>query len=240
MYTYSYLYACLALAPFWLFFFVSRADLRQTMLKLSALFGIGGVLSEFIYISDWWNPVTVTGTPVGIEDFLFGFFFSGSAAVCYEICFKTAYEDRQHPLKWPFKFRYIALLICSFFFGSAILFDLDSFTATILAFGTCSFLMLAFRRDLLINALFSSIFAGALAFVFFGIPELLTPGWIKATWSMNYLSGHVVIYVPLEDFIWFLMAGAFIGPLYKFWKNKGPLAIIREQDSFPKLQSQEC
>ncbi|PIW45531.1 MAG: hypothetical protein COW18_11500 [Zetaproteobacteria bacterium CG12_big_fil_rev_8_21_14_0_65_54_13] len=220
MYKYSYLQACLSIAPFWFFFFISRSDLRETMLKLSFLFGIGGVLSEFVYINDWWNPVTVTGTAVGIEDFLFGFFFSGSVAVCYEVICKSCYLDSPPPITKPFRFRYIALTICAVFFGSAYLFNLDSFTATILAFGVCNLIILSLRQDLVANAVFSGVFAGLLALLFFGIPELITSGWVNATWSMDYLSGHFVLYVPREDFIWFLLAGIFIGPLYKVWKNK--------------------
>jgi len=225
MYEYSYLYATLSLGVFWLFFFLVRDDLRATMLILSVLFGIGGVLSEFVYINDWWNPVTMFGTAVGLEDFLFGFFFSGSVAVCYEILFNKAYAEQRHTPKWPFRFRYIALIICIVFFGSAFVLRLHSFIATILAFGLCISIILFYRKDLLASACFSSIFSGMLAFIFFGVPEFITAGWIESAWSLDNLSGHFIFYVPVEDFIWFMMAGAFIGPLYKFWKNRRSVAL---------------
>jgi len=231
MYEYSYLYATLAVGIFWAFFFTIRPDLRSTMLVLSLLFGIGGVLSEFVYAGDWWDPITLTGTTVGIEDFLFGFFFSGSVAVCYEVIFIRTYEKREHTPRWPVRFRYIALIICTVFFGSTLVFMLHSFVATVLAFGSCIVLILTMRRDLFINAATGALFASILAFTFFGVPELLNSGWIKSTWSFHNLSGIFVLHVPLEDFIWFIMAGAFIAPLHKFWKNNRSIAIFSQEDS---------
>jgi len=198
------------------------------MLKISCLFGIGGLISEFVYINDWWNPITMFGTAVGIEDFLFGFFFSGSIAVCYEVFCNTSYQRRSQIPHWALRFRYLGLIICTVFFGSTLVLRLHSFTATVLAFGICIFIILLHRRDLLANTCFSSLFGGLLAFVFFGFPEMLRPGWIESAWALNNLSGYFVFYMPLEDFIWFMMMGAFIGPLFKFWKN---LQSIPSQES---------
>ncbi|GAV19897.1 hypothetical protein MMIC_P0855 [Mariprofundus micogutta] len=231
MYEYSYLYATLSVGIFWGFFFLIRPDLRPTMLIISFLFGIGGLLSEFVYAGDWWDPVTLTGTTVGIEDFLFGFFFSGSVAVCYEVIFIRGYEKREHTPKWPVRFRYIALITCTVFFGSTLVFMLHSFVATVLAFGICIVLILSLRKDLINNAVTGSLFSCIMAFTFFGVPEWINSGWVKATWSFHNLSGIFVLHVPLEDFIWFAMAGAFIAPLHKFWKNNRSIALSEQKNS---------
>ena len=218
MYNYSYLIGTLAVGVFWVHFFFVRADLRSPMLLLSFLFGIGGVLSAFIYIKDWWSPVTITGPGVGIEDFLFGFFFSGSVAMAYEVILKKAHASH-NPEQKHVRFRYVALILSGIFFGSTLIFSLSSFAATVLAFGACTFLILSLRRDLLGNAALSSIFAIFLAFIFFGVPELLNSGWISLAWPDDKISGNFVLFIPVEDFIWFAMAGAFIGPLFKFCKK---------------------
>ena len=237
MYEYSYLYATLSVGLVWGYFFLIRPDLRPVMVLLSSLFGIGGILSEFVYASDWWDPITLTGTIVGVEDFLFGFFFSGSVAVCYEVLFSKTNVKRDSIPKWPVRFRYIALIICVVFFGSSTVFLLHSFTATILAFGTCIFLILGLRKDLWVNALTGAAFSSLLAFTFFGVPELLTPGWVESTWSLHNLSGIFILHVPMEDFIWFIMAGAFITPLYKYWKNmqSAPYSAEQSDRSFSSL-----
>lgn len=237
MYEYSYLYATISVGLFWGYFFLIRPDLRPVMVLLSSLFGIGGILSEFVYASDWWDPITLTGTIVGVEDFLFGFFFSGSVAVCYEVIFCKTNEKREQLPKWPVRFRYIALIICIVFFGSTLVFFLHSFIATILAFGICILLILGLRRDLLANAVTGAIFSSLLAFTFFGVPELIHSGWIDSTWSFQNLSGIFVLYVPLEDFIWFIMAGTFIAPLYKFWKNMQSAPLSSRKNIEEKFSS---
>src|SRR3989338_3480777 len=68
----------------WLTLFYFRKDVRKEMIILSFLFGIAGVFSELIYVIDWWRPLTITGTLVGIEDFFIGAFIGGIGAVLYE------------------------------------------------------------------------------------------------------------------------------------------------------------
>ncbi|PJA32250.1 MAG: hypothetical protein CO187_04985 [Zetaproteobacteria bacterium CG_4_9_14_3_um_filter_53_7] len=232
MYEFSYLYGTMAFAPFWFYSFWVRPDLRSTMLVLSSLFGIGGVLSEFIYSRDWWEPVFFSGTTgAGIEDFLFGFFFSGSVAVFYEIVFNKTYETRDVTPQLPIRFRYIALFFCTVFFGSALILGLHSFSATVLAFGISIVYILTLRKDLLPNAIIGALFSSFLALLFFGIPELLTMGWVESTWSLHNLSGNFILHMPAEDFIWFLLAGAYIAPLHKFWKNNISVAYVAPKKS---------
>lgn len=232
MYEYSYLYGIVAFVPIWLYCFIVRPDLRPAMLTLSFLFGIGGVLSNFfVYGHDWWEPQFVTGTTIGAEDFLFGFFFSGSVAVFYEIVFNKTYKERDQAPRFPTRFRYIALTVCSLFFGSALIFNFHSFSATVLTFGISTLYLLSQRRDLIPNSIFGALFAAFLAFLFFGIPELLTAGWVASTWSFQNLSGTFILHVPMEDFVWFVMAGAFIAPLYKFWKNFRSIKFVAQENT---------
>ncbi len=61
----------------WLALYFWRKDIRKEMIIISAFFGIGGVLSELVNTVDWWKPLTITNTLIGIEDFLIGFFIGG-------------------------------------------------------------------------------------------------------------------------------------------------------------------
>src|SRR3989338_6795719 len=87
-YQYTYLIGDLILLFVWLILFWWRKDVRKEMLYLSPFFGIIGLLTEYYYIKDWWKPLTITGTAIGIEDFLFGFGIGGICAVIYEEIFK--------------------------------------------------------------------------------------------------------------------------------------------------------
>ena len=55
---------------------------------MSVIFGVIGPFVEVVYTLDWWAPLTITGTVVGIEDVLFGFVCGGIATVVYEEIFK--------------------------------------------------------------------------------------------------------------------------------------------------------
>ena len=95
-YIYFYLCGTIVYVLVWLVLFLKRPDLRKEMLVMSVLFGIGALVTAKLYLADWWRPATVTGTAVGIEDFLFGFSAAGIAAVCYEELFrKRLRRDRR-------------------------------------------------------------------------------------------------------------------------------------------------
>ena len=60
--------------------------------------------------------------------------------------------------------------------------------------------------------------------------EILNPGWIDATWKFEVITKLKILKVPLEDLLWFFFAGAFIGPLYEYWKE-GKLIKYKRQKS---------
>jgi len=49
--------------------------------------------------------------------------------------------------------------------------------------------------------------------------ELLTPGWIHAFWIFKNVPDIVIFNLPIDDIIWYFLAGLFIGPLYEYWKE---------------------
>lgn len=219
MYQFSYLYGALSIGVFWSIFYLLRPDLRKPMFEMSLLFGIGGVAAQIVYAEDWWHPDNLTHTVIGIEDYLFGFFAGGTTGFAYEVLFSKRLVDRDKP-KPAFSFRYLGSLFCLLFFGVFYATDLHSLVPTLLAFGIPTLLLLAMRPDLIVNSLFVALFSILLAYCFIGVPELLTPGWVAASWQFDNLSGIRLGLVPVEDFIWFVIGGAFMGPLYKYWKNK--------------------
>lgn len=75
------------------------------------------------------------------------------------------------------------------------------------------------RRDLILNSILSGIFLVVISLPAYVIPELITPGWISSAWYLENLSGITILKVPLEDLIWFFLAGLFIGPLYEYWQE---------------------
>jgi hypothetical protein len=220
MYQFSYLIADLALLIIWGLFFLLRKDVRKEMLFMSVLFGIGGLLVEYIYTFDWWHPLTITNTRVGIEDFLFGFWVAGIATIIYEEVFKKVIYPRRSGYDRSLLsiILYCLLLFIIFCFSFFIL-KLNSFYSSITGYVPLILFMWIRRHDLILDSLASGVLLCLVGYLWFWIPELLTPDWVKNHWLWENLSGIIILKVPLEDLIWSMLTGMFIGPLYEFWQG---------------------
>ena len=175
---------------------------------------------EHVYTIDWWRPATITGTRMGIEDFLFGFWVGGISSVIYEEIFKKKVYTRKPKKGRPLLFGLLFSFGLAFlFFGSFYLLKLSSFESSIVAFAPLTLLIWTIRRDLILDSLATGFFMVVAGLFWFWIPEYFTPGWVSNHWLFENLSGVVILNAPLEDLIWVFLAGAYIGPLYEFWKG---------------------
>jgi len=159
-YQYAYLVGTLIFFIPWLILFSLRKDTRREMLVISLAIGFGMVVTQYIWWTiDWWHPETITGTRVGIEDFLLGFSNGGVVAVIYEFLTRKhlytvkKYTHRHH---WLHSIALIALG------GGAIgiafwIFHIHSYTASLFGMFLFAAAMISFRRDLLPNALLSGL-----------------------------------------------------------------------------------
>src|SRR3989344_9364457 len=88
-----------ALTPFcllWIFIFLKRKDLRKEMLVMSTMIGLmSAATSYYWWTVDWWQPLTITGTRVGIEDFILGFASGGIMVTIYETVFRRSVYKRK-------------------------------------------------------------------------------------------------------------------------------------------------
>lgn len=75
------------------------------------------------------------------------------------------------------------------------------------------------RKDLIIDSLASGFLLTLVSFLFFVIPEAITPGWVLSHWYIENLTGIIILKATLEDLIWFFTVGLLIGPLYEFWQE---------------------
>ncbi|HLD01807.1 MAG TPA: lycopene cyclase domain-containing protein [Patescibacteria group bacterium] len=201
--------------PFWLVFFIRRPNVRKKMLLLSFLGGIAGPLSEYWYHQDYWRPQTVLDTPVGIEDFLFGFLFAGVACGSYQFFFQKNYRSSKtnmHTLLRLFSILFIALGLVAvlFFLG------FNSIYASII---TCIVLLtfiLYQRKDLFLSSLFSGFFCTGIFVVMYQILFLFFPNLFEKWWMLDNLSGVQLLSIPLEELAWAFFAGGAIGIVYEF------------------------
>jgi len=216
-YTYSYLILGLLFLIIWTIFFLWRKDTRKEMILISIFFGIAGLLVEAVYIQDWWRPITITGTLIGIENFLFGFVIGGISSVIYEGVFRKRVKEIRNK---KLKLKYFGLLLPGIFLGSFYLLNLNTFISLILAFSIPTLIIYIKRKDLIKDSLISGLLVLGISIIVYTILELITPGWVQAFWYFENVPNIIILNIPIDDFIWYFLAGAFIGPLYEYWQER--------------------
>jgi len=220
---YTYLLMTLMFLVIWLVLFLLRKDFRSEMLKISIIFAIAGPLSEIVYLRDWWRPVTITGTAVGIEPAIVGFGIAGVASVLYKFVFNEKYKSergKKSNKTERMRLAWILVLFAVVFFGGTYLLNISSLYITILAFGLPALVIYFRRRDLIVTSLVSGFLLLIVASLVYSILSVVTPGWIEAFYLFYNTPKIILFNVPIDDIVWYFMAGAFIGPLYEYWKGK--------------------
>ena len=216
---FTYLVLGLLLFVVWLSLFLFRKDIRREMLIISIAFGIGGILSEFVYLKDWWNPITITGTRIGIEDFLFGFTIGGIAGVIYKVLFKKTIKDKnilKNITKGHLFDASVILLLPIIFFGSNIFLGFNTLHASLLGYGIPILIIYYRRRDLILDSLISGLSLLLITFLIYSTVEFLSPGWVLRFWTFKNVQPIIFLNVPIDDLIWYIFTGAFIGVIYEF------------------------
>lgn len=219
-YVFSYFLLGLIFLVPWIILFYLRKDVRKEMLIMSFIFGIAGLLVESTYVNDWWKPLTITGTIVGIEDFLFGFVIGGIASVIYEEVWKKKVRIRKgNERSRNINFVVTGATLAIIFFGAHYLLGANTFIASLMAYGHGIITIWLFRKDLIQDSMFSGILLLTVSVIAYSVLELITPGWASQFWYFKNVPEIFILNLPIDDFIWYFLAGAYIGPLYEYWQE---------------------
>ena len=148
-----YLVATLPMIVIWVIIFFLRKDLRREILVMSIFMTFVSVITSYYWWTvDWWQPPTIWGTKVGIEDALTGFAAGGLMTALYEVVFKKNLYKRRHDFhkgRGLILFILLNLLMILLFYGLG----LTSFVASSISIVLMSVLMLYRRKDLIIDAI---------------------------------------------------------------------------------------
>ncbi len=206
----SYLIAVLIAFIVWIVLFSFSKDTRKEMVV------VGGLLTPFVILdilttSSYWTPITIFNLPVGIEGFLFTFFITGIAAVIYEYILKKGYKGTKLHIFFTLWFIVPAIITVMIVY----VFSLNVIYLFILGFTFMALTEVIQRRDLLINAVVSSMLFAVIYFFAFSIWLMLAPESIS-WWNMEKLSNIRLGLIPLEEIFFSLSLGLFAGPLYEY------------------------
>src|SRR5919199_2313784 len=111
-YRYAYLFGSLLFIPVWGWLFWRTPQARREMISMSALFAvsIGVPLEWLLYSRDWWHPITVTGTAIGVEDVIYSIGNGGYMAALYAAVFRVAPRPGPGRPGWPLRLAPIAAM----------------------------------------------------------------------------------------------------------------------------------
>jgi hypothetical protein len=219
MYAYTYLYLSLLFFSIWALLFWWRKDVHSEMLHMSFFFGILGPFSEFFYFQDYWHPSTLSGSWASVEAFIFGFAMGGVAAVVYEFITHRRLSKKHGNKKVEHKrvAVCVALLIGVFVF---IFGFTNSFVATILSLGCVTVFILWQRKDLVWDSVVSAVALVLIGQFVYALLAFLTPGWVEAFFYFHNVPYMYVGALPIDDFFWYLAAGAAISPMYEYCSSR--------------------
>jgi hypothetical protein len=144
---YAYLVGDVVFLAIWLVLYAVRADIRREMVVMSFIIGVVSVLTAYFWWThDWWHPLTITHTRVGIEDFLAGFSSGGIMATVYEVVFKKHYYRRKPDHHHPGGLTILLLLALLTFWLIGVV-GITSFWASTAALVIIATILFSFRKE---------------------------------------------------------------------------------------------
>ena len=215
--SYGYLVALIPYSVIWLFCYVWRPDVRREMLWIGWFMAAASFITAYFWWTiDWWHPLTITHTRVGIEDLLLGFFSGGIMASVFHVFFREHLRKIKHKHQKLVQggavvmFAIMALLVH---------FGFTSFWASTYCMMIWLTIMLLYRPDL-----FRCSFISGLLMVICSIPGYavaLSYGHdaIRHIYDFRYLSGFLIGGIPIEEFVFWFLAGAIWGSTYEWMKG---------------------
>ncbi len=186
---------------------------------MSLLMGLISLATLYFWFTvDWWRPPTLLGTRISIEDFMVGFFPGGIMAVIYEVIFKKRLYKRKpkHHVVGGVTLMVLLALVTEWMI---LVMNLTSFWASSISLISVAGLIVFLRKDLFFNALGSAVLMLIASLPFYYTIILLSPEWIDITY-LPTLSGIRTMGIPIEELVFWFLAGLVWGPFYEYWQGE--------------------
>lgn len=215
---YAYLTGCLLFFIPWAALYWHRKDLRRAMLIMGVIGAFGSLLTARYWTVDWWRPETITGTRVGIEDFILGISNAGIATVLYaEIFSKRLYHRRRGDHSKGLTV--LVILTCALFWVLFNKLHANSFMSCIVALSVYSAIMLYMRRDLFISSTLNGLLMVLVAAPVYFLMIVLSPDVISHTYIFPTVASMNVFGVPIQEFLFYFVFGFMVALMYEYWQG---------------------
>ena len=220
-YQFAYFWGSLYLLAIWLFFYWRLPGIRRIFLFFSlSIVWLGLIAEYFWFLRDWWHPITITRTTLGIEDFIASMTHLTIPALLYKYVFSKKVLkvtlDKFNIINFFSRFSYLLFPLIGLF----ILLHYCSGIHIAYAFTICmlvsTFFMLCRRPDLVVAAFWSGLLFDLVFLVLYTFGNILSPGVFESLWDKSVLSGIRFFNVPVIDYMFYFFWGASGGIVYEY------------------------
>lgn len=225
---YIFLGISVGLAPIWIFLFYKRIDLRKRIIYTSLVGGIVGIISEYWYFRDYWQPPTVVQNFPYIEDFIFGFFIVGITLSISHFLFRTipvkSIKTYKKITLAMFLVNFVLLIILNNVFG------LNSIYVSSILFIATATIILFIRKDLLKNAVATSFFVlTIITLIYLILFDVISPNYWDKYWMLASTKlGYTILgNIPVTEAIWYASWGLLGGTVFDFTFGNKPEKLVQ-------------
>lgn len=211
----------LGLLTVWLSVFVLFRAARRRMLGAGLLtmpFGF----SEPLFVPAYWSPPSLFDlarrTGFDIESLIFCFAIGGLGIVLYDLIFKVEHEamtwDERRHRRHRFHFWTLAspFLVFTFLY---FLTDMNPIYTAGISMFVGGFAAIWCRPDLKVKIWVSGAMFTIFYFIYFVPLNLIVPGYVQKVWTLQSLSGILVLGVPLEELLFAFTFGMLWSSYYE-------------------------
>ncbi|OGH24124.1 MAG: hypothetical protein A3B47_04625 [Candidatus Levybacteria bacterium RIFCSPLOWO2_01_FULL_39_24] len=222
---YIYLLLSILLLLIWsVFFLFLKKEVRRILIKASVVGGLAGLIAEFWYFKDYWRPPLLFGdAKIFLEDFLFGFAFTGIAATIYKVLFKKEGSKHEKGHRIIFFVFFVIGILSLLLFNN--LLKINSIFVSSFVFLILSFMMVFIRKDLVMQSIMSGILSLSVIIpIYILLFNFISPGYWDKYWLLaNTAFGIKIIgNIPVTELLWYFSWSCLAGIAYDFYHgNKG-------------------
>ncbi len=176
------------------------------------------LISERLFIYDYWTPQFIFGSKFGMEDFIYGFLAGGIANVVYEEIFGIKHSKRKNRSHdWSVFLLPVFGISLALFVISMLFFKINTMLSVLIPIIILTIFMIYLRKDLLRDAIISGIIFSLITFLNYIILIHLFPSIIDHWYHGKGINYHLFLGVPMGEIYWAIALGAVAGPFYEFF-----------------------
>lgn len=224
---YAYFWGSLVGLVIALIIYLLKPEYRKEMLAMGLIVGTFGVISEYWFFKDYWQPALLINFYGfgGIEDFMFGSAVGAIGGIIYNLITRSRTIRNFPKRRWIYLIGLFLSLFCFVILNSYLSINSIFASATALILGML--IILIIRPDLWKNALISSLVFGVLLVLGEGFILLFTRNYLPSYYLLQGQAPVLFGLFPITELIWGLAFGSVVGPLYEFAEGYSFLTKIK-------------